>query len=171
MKKFLLAGMFALAASSGAMASGLTGDAFSYQYYYPDLSSAYSGAANGSYVVGSGVEVSNIVDGAGTLDVTDGQVIVDFTGTSWFNGAGYNGFVITGLPISSVTVDSSSTFSGAVISFTGNTLSVNFQGLSFNAGETLVLDINSAVPEAGNLAMMFAGLGLLGVVARRRSAR
>jgi len=117
------------------------------------------------------VEVSNIVDGAGTLDVTDGQVIVDFTGTSWFNGAGYNGFVITGLPISSVTVDSSSTFSGAVISFTGNTLSVNFQGLSFNAGETLVLDINSAVPEAGNLAMMFAGLGLLGVVARRRSAR
>jgi hypothetical protein len=159
----------ALVAATPAMATDLTGETFDYQYYYPSLSDAYSNASNGSHVVGAGVEVANIVDSAGTLDVTSDQIIVDFTGSSWFNGADFNGFVITGLPVSSVSVDAASTFLGAVVTYTGNTISVNFEGLSFDAGQQLVLDISSAVPEAGNLTMMFAGLCLVGGLARRRA--
>ena len=47
-----------------------------------------------------------------------------------------------------------------------------FSGLDHNTGAeaTLTISAVSAVPEAGNAAMLLAGLGLMGVVARRRSA-
>ena len=52
------------------------------------------------------------------------------------------------------------------LSFDADNLYVNWQGLSYSGGE-LVFAVN-AVPEPETYAMLLAGVGLLGFVARRR---
>ncbi len=172
-KKFIAAAAI-LAASTGAMASGMTGDTMNFQYYFPNLQSPYSNATNGSFVVGSGVEVSGLADYTGTLDVQADKIVIDFTGSSYWSPATFNGFLLsssTAGTFGAVTIDPSTTdssFTQSMISTTGNTLSVNWQGMSFGSGQEIVLDVTSAVPEASNTALMLAGLFVVAGVARRR---
>jgi len=173
--KKMLAAAAILVGSTGAMASGLIGDTMSFQYYYPDLSNPYGGSSNGSFVVGSGVEVSNVADGVATLDVQNNKIEIDFDSfASTFNSVSFNGFVLSSSTpgvFGAVTVDAATTdssFSSSFLSNTGNSLSVNWEGMSFSGGEKIVLDIASPVPEANTTAMMLAGLFVVAGIARRR---
>lgn len=164
-----------------ANASLLDGLTLNYQYYFPDSFSAYSNASNGSFVVGPGVEVSNIVDNVGTMDVSDTQIVIQFTSSSSFTPGSFNGFVLSGLSPSGftgVTLDAASTMPGftqADLAFTTDSISANWADLSFSAGQEVILDVGgsvAAVPEPDTYALMLAGLGMLGVMIKsRRGAR
>lgn len=84
MKKSLVVLAVAAAAtlSSNANAVLLDGATINYQYYYPNSGSPYAGADNGNKVVGAGIEVSNIADSTGTIDISDTNIFVDFTTSS-----------------------------------------------------------------------------------------
>jgi hypothetical protein len=82
---------------------------------------------------------------------------------------------LAGLGFTSVTIDPTSTVSGAGVTFSANIIDLNLAGLTFNFGDTVVLDLNGGpepgVPEPATWALMLAGFGLAGTglrVARRR---
>src|SRR5687768_9305405 len=80
---------------TGAANAGVfDGQTVNYQYYFPDLSTPYSNAANGDYLVDSSVEISNVVDGFGTMDFSSDGFVVSFTNGSSFTPGSFNGFVV-----------------------------------------------------------------------------
>jgi hypothetical protein len=173
MKNLLLILLFSVFASS-ASAAIFDGQTLQYQYYFSDLSSPYSNASNGNYVVGGGVEIANIVDGSGTLDLQGDRFVANITDTSWFNTGAFNGFRITDIngtiaDFTSFTFGSNTSLSGApVLTWDANNLWANFSGLTFVPGQ-FELVVTAAVPEPETYAMLLVGLGLIGFMARRRN--
>lgn len=158
---------------AGAANAGIfDGQTVNYQYFFPDLTSPYSNAANGDYFVDSNAEINNIADGYGTLDFGGDGFVVNFTsGTSWNPGA-FNGFVVsdalsTMVPFTSFRLVSNTGVDGTpVLSFDADHLYVNWENLGFGGGE-LVFTV-SPVPEPETYAMLLAGLGLLGYMTRHK---
>jgi hypothetical protein len=168
----------ALLASGTASAQSLDGATLDYQYYYPNSSSPYGGADNGSFVVGPGVEVSNIADSTGTIDISGTNILVDFSGDSSWNSAAFNGWILSDqtdslAAILGVTINPATNMSGfslSNISWTGDTIAVNWQGLAFNPDTVVSLDVvtsQGAVPEPATWAMMLLGFGAAGTAIRR----
>lgn len=174
MKKLVLASMFA-AFASVANAGLFDGQQVGFKYYFPDLSSPYGGSANGTYLVGAGIEVANLVDGTGTLDLGGNTITADFPGGVGFSSGSFNGFRITDInntiaAFTSFSIVDSSTLAGGgiTLSFDSNNLYVNWQSANFNPGK-VVFAVNAApVPEPETYASLLAGLGLLGAISRRR---
>ena len=145
-------------------------------------------SANGDHLVGSGVEITNVVDGYGTLDFSGDGFDINFDRGSSFNPAAFNGFVISDLYDSMDTFTSFSLVSNTgvagtpVLSFDADHLSVNWQGLGFGGGSLHFITTSippelatadsatSPVPEPEIYAMFMAGLGLMGFMARRRKS-
>lgn len=184
MKKSLvvLAAAAAATLSSNANAVLLDGATITYQYYYPNSGSPYAGADNGNKVVGAGIEVSNIADSTGTIDISDTNIFVDFTTSTSWNGAAFNGWVITDVfntigAFTSVTINGATNmvgFSAANVSWTADSITVNWQGLSFDPNTVVSLDINGAggaVPEPTTWAMMVAGIAMVGGALRTRKSK
>lgn len=169
-----------------ATAGVFDGKTIHYQYFFHESDTLYSHASNGDHVVGSGVEIANVVDGYGTLDFSGDGFVVNFDRGTSFNSATFNGFVISVLPstlidFTSFSLESNTGVAGTpVLNFDANHLSVNWQGLGFHGGSlhfittSLTPDLVTAdsattpVPEPDSYAMFMAGLGLMGFMARRR---
>jgi PEP-CTERM motif len=182
MRKSLVSAVaLAIAVSGTANAQTFDGSTLDYQYYFPDSTSPYSGADNGSFVVGAGVEVTNIVDNVGTLDISGTNIFIDFSTDSSFTPGTFNGWILSDqtnslADILGVSINGSTNLAGfsmANLSFTGNTISVNWQGLDFDANTVVSLDVSlgQAVPEPATWAMMLLGFGAAGVALRRGRRR
>lgn len=81
MNRIVAALLAALALGFGqfAHAALLDGNCIEYQYLSPGTGSNYWFADNGLKCVGAGVEVTNIADGAGTMDIFDDYILIEFT--------------------------------------------------------------------------------------------
>lgn len=178
MRNFVLSAALALSVGA-ATAAPIMGSTVNYQYYFPNLSSPYRGADNGNKVVGAGIEVSNVADTRATMDITATQIIVDFSNASGWVTAAFNGWILSDVfssidDFTSVTVDAATNMAGfgaGNVSFTADTISVNWQGLSFTGTTIVVLNFaqSGTVPEPTSLALV--SLALLGAGAAARTRR
>jgi hypothetical protein len=176
--------------ATDANAQSFDGATVNYQYYFPDLSTPCACATNGNYVVGSGVEISNIADNttggltvaSGTMDISANDIFIDFLSQGSFNAAAFNGFVLSDLTdnlpaITGVTINPATNMAGfgnSNVSFTGDSILVNWADLAFNAGTVVSLNVTfaqPAVPEPATWAMMLVGLGAIGCTMRLRRRR
>lgn len=177
----------ALALTQGrALAQSFNGSTLNYQYYYPTNSSPFATPSNGPILVGSGIEIADVSGGGwASLNVSGANIFVNYYAgpTSW-TAALFNGWVLSDQSnnlanISGVTVNSATNmagFSSSNILFTADTISVNWQGLSFDAGTIVSLDVAfesavSAVPEPSTWAMMLVGFGFVGCGMRAAKRR
>ena len=90
------------------------------------------------------------------------------------NGINWGGYVLDfsgpNLPtIVGATLDPRSTFApdSVGLSFDADTVRINGSGLFFGTASHILVDV-TLVPEPETYAMLLAGLGLLGFIARRR---
>ena len=177
-QKILAAATLAFGASSAGDAQSFDGSTLNYQYYFADSGTPYPAADNGSFVVGPGLEVTDVSDERATLDISGTNIFIDFLNSSNWTPADFNGWVLSDetdnlAAILGVSIDPATNMSGfslSNISFTGDSIIVNWQGLSFT--DTTVVSLNvvfgaAAVPEPGTWAMMLLGFGAVGVALRR----
>jgi hypothetical protein len=153
--------------------AGMIGDTVTMHYETPTLNSGYYDG--GSAVVGAGVEFTGLNVGLwANADFTNTQLILSFTFSHTWSPATHNGpvFVDTAHPFTSVSINPATTsawFNAGMVSISGNSLIVNWQGQSFTNGQNIVLDLTtSEVPEPATLALMTVGLAGMGVLRRRR---
>jgi hypothetical protein len=120
-----------------------------------------------------------VAGGIFDLQVNDSTLVADnFAFPSFWDNTSFNGWVLTDTtssPITSVTIDGATNMAGfgpSNVSFTGNTVTVNWSGLRFDGSTVVQLELNGgAVPEPASLALF--GLGLTGIAAAlwRRSRK
>lgn len=164
----------------GVIQAGLfDGQTVNYQYYFSDLTAPYFTAGNGNYLVDFGTEVSNVVDGYGTMDFSGNSFVISFIHGSSFSPAPFNGFIISDIfsAMDSFTsfnlIANTSMLGTPSLSYDADHLYVNWQGLNFGGGN-LVFTVNSdtvttdPIPEPETHAMLIVGLGLVGYTLRRR---
>jgi hypothetical protein len=104
------------------------------------------------------------------IDVGATTLEIDYTASATAAPGTFNGFVFTfaGAPvITGVSADPTSTYS-PVLSFNGNTIFVNEAGLDLTPASRVLINV-SAVPEPAAFAMLFGGLGLVGLARWRRN--
>ncbi len=169
-------------ASLHAQAGLLNGESVGFTYYYPTLASTY--AELDSAVVGDGVEF-DFFD-MFSVDVADSSIVINNffysdSDTAW-DAASFSGFVIRDLGgfinLTAAVLDVSSNMVGldaSRISFDARSVYVNWQGLAFNSGTQVKINLQGesarpavSVPESSSL--LLALLGLAGVLLRCRRA-
>lgn len=185
MKKLVVLASALAALAFNANAGIFDGKSVKFQYYLPDLSYPYSGASNGTFAVGEGVEILNLVDNFGTLDIQSNGFTahfygaIDIYGTDFDHSYIFNGFRITDVygvidAFSSFSIIGNTDLVGTpMLTFDADNLWVNWGNTSMpRAGDVqFAVNVAAPVPEPETYAMMLAGLGLLGIVARRRKQK
>lgn len=172
-------------AATGLLATqsfaGLLGSTVTTQYYA--YGSAYNGGGSPDSFVANGTAQNQFFNYY-TLTVSDHQIEYDYLSDTTWSASGTslntdglyiangNRLTFSGAPlITGVTLDGSSTvvagFSLANLTYNSTNVAVDWQNVSFHAGDKVVLNISPA-PEPETYAMMIAGLGLVGTVTRRK---
>jgi hypothetical protein len=167
-----------LGGAAPAAALGLDGQTIGADYYYPDLSTPYSGATftPSSFVVGAGQETDGNVEDVTHLlvDFDDDSLTITLTtvlsSPTWVD-VSFNGPVFTSaLPhgIAGATVDGTTTLAGfdaSRVSLTSDEIRVNWAGLSYEDGTVLKINF-TFLPEPGSAALLLVACLAL---ARRRA--
>jgi hypothetical protein len=160
---------------SPAVAAGFLGDTVHVYYDNPTQASVYLDM--GSFPVPGSASACFAYCPQLSVSVTGDEVTI--SNTSGFgvpyDSHPFNGFTVSDVTrdphISGVTLDSSTTAPVSVsdASWTSSSVSVNFQGQTWSAGQQAVFDVQfSAIPEPGAWAMMLVGFGGLGAALRSR---
>ena len=169
--------------------AGFVGRTLNATYFDSGLVTPYplATATPPTFTVGVPAAVETVVDVEGvtqiTVDFTDTSLRFDFTttlsGPAWrtepFNGLVFDRLAGSALSLTSAIIDPSSTFAGFDASRVGwddNQLRINWSGLSYVNGTSLLINFTSAptsVPEPGSLALL--GLALAGLAYSTRQKR
>jgi len=170
----VIASVMTLAVAAPAASAQFTGDQVNATYFYPTVNTVYQDVGN------------QFISPAATWTFTNGIVATANSSSialslnpNTFGAAPFNGAVFTDLTHSNIigaSLDASSNLAGfdaSRLTFTSNSVSFNFQGLS-NIPQSLVrANVQfsggvGAVPEPDMWAMMLVGFGGIGVAARSR---
>lgn len=186
--QFLAVAVLTAVTATSAQA-GFVGRQLQATYYFPDLTTPYALATEAppTFTVGAPVAVETIVNVEGVtqiaVDFTDNSVRFGFTTSlnnpTW-SSVSFNGMVfdlLTGstFSLTSKSIDPSSTFAGfdaSRVGYSDNQLTINWNGLSYVNGTSLLINFTSApasVPEPGSLALL--GLALAGLAYCTRQKR
>ena len=178
----LAVGILATVAAPVANAALLMGKTVSFTYLFPNISTVIGFPADGNYVVGAGVEIPNgFAVGEGSLDISDSNILADFSIFIGYGPALFHGFRITDVngtiaSFTSVSVDAITNmvgFDASRVTFDADNIWVNWQGLGSDPNTVVSININGGgggtVPEPTSLALFAAALFAAGVL--RRKAR
>ena len=146
------------------------------EYLFPNTGSQYD--SDGTVVVGPGPE-GNLTEVQFSYDITGNQIILNgFSSSSWttafFNGPHFYDAGGDDLDLTGVSVNPASNMGGlsnANLTWDGNNIWLNWQGIPFNTETQVILDLQFApnqpeVPEAstwaagGALALLAGGMWL-----------
>jgi hypothetical protein len=179
---FVLVALLSCAAAAPALAGPLDGATVHSQYLFTDQSSVF--ADYGETTVSGTTQLTDTMGGIGGIKLlaSGSNLTVSFAdngfGAATWSSYPFNGFAvfddtnsagaITGVSINALT--NMGGFDMSRISFDADHIFVNWQGLSFNAGTVVSLDLNGggAVPEPASWAMMLGGFGAIGGAMRSR---
>lgn len=174
MKTIIAFAMLSLATSGQAHAAGLLGKQVATQYFFPDSSQPYT---QPSFTIVDGRTTTSFNRNFNMLFLEKIVEISFVTSDSWTN-ASFNGFKISDIDgtidnfAASIASSNMAGLSNANIRYDDNNIWVNWQGLGFNTGTKVTLNLfASAVPEPGTWALMLTGLALTGASLRRRTRR
>jgi hypothetical protein len=152
-----------LSMSEQSAVAGFLGSSVMLEDHYPTVASP--GTPNGPEIVGAGIEFPSLLSGVWSSDITNSTIVLNqlFAGNN-LGPASFNGWVysFTGAPpISSVEFDPSSTLSITSLSFTANSIAVDYadQG-DLPANVTTRLNV-TFVPEPAGLSLLALALSLL----------
>jgi len=175
-----------LIGATPASAASLIGDSISASYGFPNPGTFPTGFVTYSSstfsVVDPGVETvlsisSNLHPGTPDIvnvDFSAYALTFTFLNAQLRTGGTFNGpefTVLSGNPfgaIDSVVISGSQTVSASIV---GGILEVNWQGQTFAADDTVVINFASPVPEPSTWAMMILGFAGVGFMAYRRRSK
>jgi len=172
MRRLLLATVAALGVTAGSAEAGLLGDSIAASYRFPDIGSV--DADFGTLVVAPTASFSYF--GIFNTTLSDTQIVMDaFADFADWTLASFNGLRFENLteafgPVTVSAATNMAGFSAANIAVSGNVLTVNWQGLPFDTGTQVILDIEGATPVPAPAGLALFGLGLLGLAVARRRA-
>jgi len=173
-RQALTSAALALSASAALADVNLLGDTLSFMRAWPNVETQYISSIPDTVVAaGTSDQVSWIVSGSNYLTFDpEAHEIRLFGNRTAAYGAGnssFDGYVISGFDhdIQSFTLTNSTSYGVTLSLLDPRSLAINLNGTSSGA-MTIGIALAQPVPEPASMAMLAAGLGLIGVAVRRR---
>ena len=157
---------------AGVAQAGLIGNAIDVQYIWPSAGSVNSDL--GTITVTS-VPQTVTFQPYFNVTISDTQIVVNGSNYGNTYSGSFNGQYLIDQSVATFpaySVDPSSVLTGGspIITIAGNTLEIDFHGLSFQSGEQLVLDVApTAVPEPAPIGLIGISLAALALFRRHRT--